>query len=119
MPCPAEILNNEVVRLEKLLSLKNESIVEVENKNRQLKDNLDKLETELLSWKLHAPRADNSIVTEDLEKSVIMVTDKHSSTVNKQQSSKETPDVTDEQQKEDCSTKQNPSTPTSSSNRSN
>ena len=110
-----EILNNEVVRLEKLFSLKNESIVEVENKNRQLKDKVDKLETELLSWKLHASRADNSIVTENLEKSVILVTDKHSSTVNKQKTSKETSVVTDEQLKEDCITKQNPSRPSSSS----
>ena len=38
--------------------------------------------------------------------------------MNKQQSSKETPVVTDDQQKEDCITKQNPSTPSSSSNRS-
>ena len=78
-----KILNNEVVRLEKLLSLKNESIVEVENRNRELKGNIDKLEIELLSWKRHASRADNSMVAEDLEKSVIMVNDTHSSTVNK------------------------------------
>ena len=97
-----------------MLSLRNESIIEVENRNRELRDNADKLETELLSWKLHATRADNSMVTQDLAKSFIMI----AQTVHPVINIKETQEVTDKKQKDDCSTKQIPPAVSNSSNHS-
>ena len=58
------------------------------------------------------------MVTQDLEKSFIMIAQKHSSSRNKHKRFQETQEVIDEQQKDDCSTKQVPSAVSNSSNHS-
>lgn len=68
-----EILNNESLSLEKLLSMKNENIVEVEAANRDLKTKIDQLQAEVLSWKLHASRADDSLVEGTSETAPIII----------------------------------------------
>ena len=74
-----DILSNESLRLEKLLLLKNEDIVELENCKRDLKKQVDILESEVLSWKLHESRADDTLLQQgnsgSLESSVVLVED--------------------------------------------
>lgn len=70
-----EILNNELVRLEKLVSVKNENVVDLENSNRDLKGKIDKLQSEVLSWKSHASRADDSLLIGHSDSSPIIIND--------------------------------------------
>lgn len=70
-----EILSNEVVRLEKTLLIKNEHILAIETSDTELKSKIDDLQTELLSWKLHASRADDSLVAGGSRQSSIIISD--------------------------------------------
>ena len=72
-----DILSNESVQLEKMLSLKNEDISELENSKRELKKQIEILQSEILSLKLHESRADDTLIqtetTEALDTSVVIV----------------------------------------------
>ena len=78
-----DILENESMRLEKMLSLKNEDISELENSKRELKRQIESLQSDVLSWKLHASRADDALLQaetpEALETSVVILEDKNDS----------------------------------------
>ena len=70
-----EILSNEVVRLEKTLSIKTEHIFAIETSSTELKSKIDDLQTEHLSWKVHASRADDSLVAGGSRQSSIVISD--------------------------------------------
>ena len=78
-----DILGNESVRLEKMLSLKNEDISELENSKRELKKQIESLQSDVLSLKLHESRADDALIQaeipETLDTSVVIVDDKGAS----------------------------------------
>ena len=52
-----EMLSNEMARLKKITTMKNDDVVELEKNNRDLKRKIDQLELDILSWKSHASRA--------------------------------------------------------------
>lgn len=79
-----EILSNEVVRLEKSLSIKNDHITAIETSNTDLKSKVDDLQTELLSWKLHASRADDSLVAGSSRQSSIIISDEENIQENRE-----------------------------------
>ena len=76
-----EILNNEEIRLEKLVTMKNDDAVELENKNRGVKRKTDQLQMEVL-WKPHASRADDSLLIGTTESSPVITSDSEGSTPN-------------------------------------
>ena len=50
MSSRSEILNNEMLRLEKIAALKNDDVIELENSKRDLNHKIDQLQMDLLSW---------------------------------------------------------------------
>lgn len=70
-----EILNNEMLRLEKIAALKNDDVIELENSKRDLNRKIDQLQMELLSWKSHASRADDSLLVGETENSPVIISD--------------------------------------------
>ena len=43
-----------------MTAMKNDDVLELENSKRDLKRKIDQLEMDILSWKFHASRADDS-----------------------------------------------------------
>ena len=70
-----EILNNEMLRLEKIAALKNDDVIELENNKRDLNRKIDQLKMDLLSWKSHASRADDSLLVGETENSPVIISD--------------------------------------------
>ena len=70
-----EILNNEMLRLEKIAALKNDDVLELENSKRDLNRKIDQLQMDLLSWKSHASRADDSLLAGETENSPVIISD--------------------------------------------
>ena len=70
-----EILTNELSRLEKIAAMKNDDVLALENDKRNLKRKIDQLEMDILSWKSHASRADDSLLVESTENSPVRIND--------------------------------------------
>ena len=77
-----EILNNELCRLEKIAAMKNDEVVELENNKRDLKRKIDQLQVDLLSWKSHASRADDSLLAGAMESSPVIICEGEGNTIN-------------------------------------
>ena len=75
MSCRNETLNNELLRLEKMTAMKNDDVLELENSKRDLKRKIDQLEIDILSWKSHASRADDSLLVGTTENSPVIISD--------------------------------------------
>ena len=76
------ILNNELGRLEKIAAMKNDEVVELENNKRDLKRKIDQLQVDLLSWKSHASRADDSLLAGATESSPVIICDSEGNTLS-------------------------------------
>ena len=61
--------------MKKTPSIKNEHILAIQTSNTELKSKINDLQTELLSWKLHASRADDSLVAGGSRQSSIVISD--------------------------------------------
>ena len=70
-----EILTNELSRLEKIAAMKNDDVLALENDKRDLKRKIDQLEVDILSWKSHASRADDSLLVGSTENSPVIISD--------------------------------------------
>ena len=64
-----------MLRLEKIAALKNDDVIELENSKRDLNRKIDQLQMDLLSWKSHASRADDSLLVGETENSPVIISD--------------------------------------------
>ena len=77
-----EILDNELGRLEKIAAMKNDEVVELKNNKRNLKRKIDQLQVDLLSWKSHASRTDDSLLAGATESAPVIICGSEGNTLN-------------------------------------
>ena len=67
----------------KLITMKNDDVVELDNNKRELSRKNNQLQMEVLAWKSHASRADDQLLIEKMESSLVIVSDCEGSNPNK------------------------------------